>query len=185
MKPQRWSNKHRHRRHSSQQGGPNGSRPVPPWISRGRPPMRSPSNFNESSPAEQHFLSLVSVDPFPRIQLESGLTEWTTRAIDLLAPVGRGQRGLIVSPPKSGKTTILKHMCQAITKAEPTMKVYCLLIDERPEEVPDFRRNVTAEVHWSTSDQPYENHIRVAKELMAKAIGEADQGKDELGRAHV
>ncbi len=142
--------------------------------------MRPPNNQNEATPIEKHFLSLTSIDPFPRINLESGLSEWTTRAIDLLSPIGKGQRGLIVSPPKSGKTTILKHICQAMTKAEPTMKVYCLLVDERPEEVTDFRRNVTAEVHWSSSDQPYENHIRVAKELMAKAIGEADQGKDVM-----
>src|SRR5438046_6908948 len=108
MKSQRWQNKHHQHRHSS----PNGSRSVPPWMQR-----RPNSNPTEMSPAEQHFLSLVSVDPFPRINLESGLSELTTRAIDLLAPIGKGQRGLIVSPPKSGKTTILKHMCQAITKA--------------------------------------------------------------------
>src|SRR5690349_21592025 len=101
MKPQRWSNKHRHRRHPSQ----NGNRPVPPWVSRRpheRPPVRPSIYSNDISPAEQHFLSLSAVDPFPRIQLESGLPEWTNRAVDLLAPIGKGQRGLIVSPPKSG-----------------------------------------------------------------------------------
>src|SRR5262245_52475291 len=123
MKSQRWSNKHQQRRHSSY----NGRRPGPPWASRHpyqgpRPPMgrnsfgRPPSSNNEVSSIEQHFLSLVSVDPHPRIQLEMGLSEWTTRAVDLLTPIGKGQRGLIVSPPKSGKTTILKHICQAITK---------------------------------------------------------------------
>src|ERR1051326_532540 len=112
MKSQRWQNKHQQHRPSHS----NGSRSVPPWMQRR--PHPNP-NSTEMSPAEQHFLSLVSVDPFPRINLESGRSEWTTRAIDLLAPIGKGQRGLIVSPPKSGKTTILKHMCQAITKAEP------------------------------------------------------------------
>ncbi len=129
---------------------------------------------------ERRFLSRISIDPAPRIYLEKGLSELTTRAVDLLCPIGKGQRGLIVSPPKSGKTTLLKHICQAITVAEPTMKVYCLLVDERPEEVTDFRRNVTAEVRWSTSDQPYENHIRVAKELMRQAMEQADSGLDVM-----
>lgn len=145
-------------------------RGTPPSYSRPRPP-------EETSPAERRFFSGVSIDPAPRIRLESGLAEPTVRAIDLIAPIGKGQRGLIVSPPKSGKTTILKHLAQAITAAEPEMKVYCLLIDERPEEVTDFRRSVKAEVRWSSSDQPYENHIRVANELMKQAITEADSGK--------
>lgn len=135
---------------------------------------------NAQTELEQRFLNKISIDPFPRINLESGLPELTTRALDILCPIGKGQRGLIVSPPKSGKTTILKHICQAITAAEPTMKVYCLLVDERPEEVTDFRRNVKAEVRWSTSDQPYENHIRVAQALMAQAMAEADSGLDVM-----
>jgi transcription termination factor Rho len=129
------------------------------------------------SPAEVQFFSGSAIDPAPRIQLTKGLNEPTIRAMDLLCPIGKGQRGLIVSPPKSGKTTFLKHICQAITAAEPEMKVFVLLIDERPEEVTDFRRSVTAEVRWSTSDQPYENHIRVAKELMKEAIEHAAAGK--------
>lgn len=102
------------------------------------------------------------------------------RAMDLLCPIGRGQRGLIVAPPTCGKTTLLRHLCKAISTAEPDMKVYCLLIDERPEEVTDFKRNSTAEVHWSSIDLPYENHVRVASELMQKAYKEADSGKDVL-----
>ncbi len=137
-----------------------------------RPPQRE-----VESPAEVQFFSGTSVDPAPRIQLAKALNEPTIRAMDLICPIGKGQRGLIVSPPKSGKTTFLKHICQAITAAEPEMKVYVLLIDERPEEVTDFRRSVTAEVRWSTSDQPYENHIRVAKELMKEAIEHAAAGK--------
>jgi transcription termination factor Rho len=132
------------------------------------------------SEAEKRFFGKEAIDPGPRIKLESGLSETTTRAIDLLAPIGKGQRGLIVSPPKSGKTTILKHICQAIIAAEPTMKVYCLLIDERPEEVTDFRRSVKADVRWSSTDQPYENHIRVAQELMKQAVEEADAGQDVM-----
>ena len=102
------------------------------------------------------------------------------RAMDLLCPIGRGQRGLIVAPPTCGKTTFLKHICQAVTAAVPEMKVYCLLIDERPEEVTDFRRTLKAEIRWSSVDQPYENHVRVAHELMRQAYEEADRGEDVM-----
>ncbi len=100
--------------------------------------------------------------------------------MDIVCPIGRGQRGLIVSPPKSGKTTVLRHLTQAITNANPDMKVYCLLIDERPEEVTEFKRSVTAEVRWSSLDQPYEHHIGVAQTLMKQAVEEADAGKDVM-----
>ncbi|MCG3205631.1 MAG: Transcription termination factor Rho [Elusimicrobia bacterium] len=142
-----------------------------------RPRFQRPPQKEVESPAEVKFFSGTSIDPAPRIHLTKGLSEPTIRAMDLLCPIGKGQRGLIVSPPKSGKTTFLKHICQAITGAEPEMKVYVLLIDERPEEVTDFRRSVTAEVRWSTSDQPYENHIAVAKQLMKDAIEHAAEGK--------
>jgi transcription termination factor Rho len=135
-----------------------------------------PAPVPQKSEAEVRFFEGTSIDPAPRIYLEKGLSEPTVRAMDLVCPIGRGQRGLIVSPPKSGKTTFLKHICQAITKAEPDMKVYVLLVDERPEEVTDFRRSVTAEVFYSSSDQPYENHIRVADNLMKKAVEEAGNG---------
>ncbi len=162
---------------SSRPGGWNGGGGSGNYRQSGpmRPP--SPDRFSE---AETHFLSLAAIDPHPRIVLENGLIEPTVRAMDLLTPIGRGQRGLIVSPPKSGKTTFLKQICQALIKSDPTLKVYCLLVDERPEEVTDFKRSVSAEIHFSTSDQPYENHIRVAKQLMGKAIAEADQGKDVM-----
>ncbi len=130
--------------------------------------------------AARSFLSRVSIDPSPRIRLESGSKELTMRAMDLLCPLGRGQRGLIVAPPTCGKTTLLKHLCQAITEAEPSIKVYCLLIDERPEEVTDFKRTVKADVRWSSVDQPYENHVRVADELMRQVYREADSGADVM-----
>lgn len=146
-------------------------------------PPRYPSrpaheNKPRASDAERSFLSKTSVDPSPRIRLENGSSEFTMRAMDLLCPIGRGQRGLIVAPPGSGKTTYLKHLCQAIAKAEPEIKLYCLLIDERPEEVTDFKRSAKAEVRSSSVDQPYENHVRVANELMQQAYAEADAGKD-------
>jgi transcription termination factor Rho len=99
------------------------------------------------SDAELKFLASTAVDPSPRIRLEDGCKELTMRAMDLICPIGMGQRGLIVAPPGSGKTTFLKHICHAIEKGHPKVKLYCLLIDERPEEVTDFRRSVKAEVY--------------------------------------
>jgi len=100
------------------------------------------------------------------------------RAMDLLCPIGKGQRGLIVSPPKAGKTTFLKNLCQALGKCDPGLRLYSLLVDERPEEVTDFKRSVPGEVHASSNDRPYEEHIRVAQTLLAKAVGEANAGRD-------
>ncbi len=139
---------------------------------------RGPSR--QTTEAEKRFLSRTATDPSPRIRLEDGLAEPTMRAFDLLCPIGKGQRGLIVAPPTCGKTTLLRHLAAAISKANPEIKLYCLLIDERPEEVTDFKRNSKAEVHWSSIDLPYENHVRVADELMKKAYEEADSGKDVM-----
>jgi transcription termination factor Rho len=133
---------------------------------------------SNKTPQEELFLSKTSIDPNVRFRLEAGLPELTTRAIDLVSPIGKGQRSLIVSPPKAGKTTFLKNICQALAKSEPALRLYCLLIDERPEEVTDFKRSVTAEVHASSNDKPYEEHIAVAQALMQKALGEANEGKD-------
>jgi transcription termination factor Rho len=130
------------------------------------------------SAAEESFLSKTSIDPRVRFKLEAGSSDLTMRAMDLICPIGKGQRGLIVSPPKAGKTTFLKQLCLSLAKTEPTVKLYCLLIDERPEEVTDFKRSVSAEVHASPSDRSYDEHIQVAQNLMTKAITEADAGKD-------
>jgi len=139
---------------------------------RPEPPRRSE--------AEAAFLSKTPLTPNEWIRLEKGSSEPAMRALDLLAPIGKGQRGLIVAPPKTGKTTILKQLCVAVAKAEPDIKVYCLLVDERPEEVTDFRRSVTAEVHASSSDRPYEEHIRLAETVYQKAIADAAAGKDVM-----
>ena len=130
--------------------------------------------------AERLFLAGTAVDPFPRLRLEDGSSELTMRAMDLICPIGMGQRGLIVAPPGSGKTTFLKHICQAVAKATPQVKLYCLLIDERPEEVTDFKRSVPAEVRSSSSDQSYDHHIAVADELMRQVYREAGAGADVM-----
>ena len=116
--------------------------------------------------AERQFLAGTPIDPFPRIHLEDGSKELTMRAMDIICPIGMGQRGLIVAPPGSGKTTFLKHICQAVAKSCPHIKLYCLLIDERPEEVTEFKRSVPGEVRFSSSDQSYEHHVATAAELM-------------------
>ena len=130
--------------------------------------------------AESRFYAGVAVDPSPRIRLEEGSNESTLRAMDLICPIGLGQRGLIVAPPGSGKTTFLKHICQAVAKSVPSVKLYCLLVNERPEEVTDFKRSVAAEVRSSSSDEDYDHHIRVADELMRQAMREAGAGENVM-----
>ncbi len=130
--------------------------------------------------AKKRFLNGVAVNPSPCIRLELGSQQFTTRAMDLVTPIGMGQRGLIVAPPGSGKTTILKHICQAVGKAYPEIKLYALLIDERPEEVTDFKRSVPAQVHASSSDESYDQHIRVANDLLNTACKEAGEGHDVM-----
>lgn len=124
------------------------------------------------------FENLTPIFPNRRLKLETIPFEYSTRLIDLVAPLGRGQRGMIVSPPKAGKTTILKKTAQAITRNYPEIIVMVLLVDERPEEVTDFKRSTIAEVVASTFDQLPENHIRVARLVLEKAKRYVEQGKD-------
>jgi len=140
--------------------------------------QRSHHTHKPVDEAQEKFFAGTVVDPSQRIRLEEGCQELTMRAMDLICPIGRGQRGLIVAPPGSGKTTFLKHILQAITKSCPEVKLYCLLIDERPEEVTDFRRSVSAEVHWSSSDHSYAHRIKTVDELMPKVYREAADGAD-------
>lgn len=129
---------------------------------------------------QKRFLNGVAINPSQCIRLELGSQQLTTRAIDLITPIGMGQRGLIVAPPGSGKTTILKHICQAVGEAYPEIKLYALLIDERPEEVTDFKRSVPAKVHASSSDESYDQHIRVANDLLNTARQEAGEGHNVM-----
>nr|WP_290699363.1 transcription termination factor Rho [Halomonas sp. UBA3074] len=129
---------------------------------------------------EKRFLNGVAIHPSPRIDLEPGSKQRTARAMDLITPIGMGQRGLIVAPPGSGKTTMLKHICQAVAEANPDIKLYALLIDERPEEVTDFKRSVSAEVHASSSDESYTHHVNMADKLLETARKQAGEGHNVM-----
>lgn len=129
---------------------------------------------------EARFSNGIAINPTEFVRLELGSKQLTARAMDLISPIGLGQRGLIVAPPGCGKTTVLKHICQAIGDAYPKIKLYALLIDERPEEVTDFKRNVPAEVHASSSDDNYKKHLRVANDLLTTARKQAGEGHDVM-----
>jgi transcription termination factor Rho len=116
-----------------------------------------------------HFDTLTPLYPQERIQLETVTHKKATRIIDLISPLGKGQRGLIVAPPKAGKTTLLKEIANSITTNHPEIKLIILLIDERPEEVTDIQRSVQAEVISSTFDEPADNHVRVAEMVLERA----------------
>ncbi len=128
------------------------------------------------------FEALTPLYPMERLRLEtpSGGKNITPRVIDLVAPIGKGQRGLIVSPPKAGKTTILKELANSIATNNPEVYIMVLLVDERPEEVTDMERSVKGEVISSTFDMPSENHIQVAELVMERAKRLVEQGKDVL-----
>jgi transcription termination factor Rho len=124
-----------------------------------------------------HFQDLVSVNPHEAFHLAAEQAETSLRVIDLIAPIGRGQRGLIVSPPKAGKTTLLEHLGQAIAKHHPEVHLILLLIDERPEEVTHFRRAVNAEVLASSADSASDSHIRLARLAMERAKRLVEAGR--------
>jgi transcription termination factor Rho len=124
-----------------------------------------------------HFQDLTSVNPHESFRLAAEQAETSLRVIDLIAPIGRGQRGLIVSPPKAGKTTLLEHLGQAISKHHPEVHLILLLIDERPEEVTHFRRAVKAEVLASSADSSSDSHIRLARLAMERAKRLVEAGR--------
>lgn len=116
-----------------------------------------------------HFDGFTPLYPLERITLETQPDRLSTRIIDLVAPIGKGQRGLIVAPPKAGKTILLKEIANSITNNHPEMVLMVLLIDERPEEVTDIERSVNGEVVSSTFDEPPENHVKVADMVLERA----------------
>ena len=147
----------------------------------------------ELAAARPHFDDLTPLYPQQRLRLEDGNPSATARIIDLIAPVGKGQRGLIVSPPKAGKTMVLQAIAAAIANSHPEVKLMVVLVGERPEEVTDLRRSVRGEVIFSTFDQAAEDHIRVAELAIERAKRLVEAGADvvvlldsitRLGRAY-
>ncbi len=124
------------------------------------------------------FEYLTPIYPDNRITLETSPREFSTRLIDLIAPIGKGQRGMIVSPPKAGKTILLKKIANAITINYPEAELIVLLIDERPEEVTDMQRSIKGEVIYSTFDEVPEHHIKVAEMVLERAQRLVEQKKD-------
>jgi len=165
---QQHGGQHGQRQGGQQHRGQNGGGPRPPQIPQA--PVKTD--------VEQRFSALTPVDPYQWFQLEKGSTDPSMRALDLLAPIGKGTRGLIVAPPKAGKTTFLKQVSNAIKEIDPKVRQYCLLVDERPEEVTDFKRSVPAEVWASSSDQTYQQHKKIAEDLFRTALEKVVEGED-------
>jgi transcription termination factor Rho len=124
------------------------------------------------------FENLTTVDPLEKFQLETTPENIETRIIDLVTPIGKGTRGLIVAPPRTGKTTILKQLANAVTTNHPDVHVMVLLIDERPEEVTDFQRSVKAEVVASSNDQDLETHVRLSRFSIERCRRMVESGRD-------
>jgi len=124
------------------------------------------------------FENLTTIDPIEKFKLETSPDLIETRVIDLVTPIGKGTRGLIVSPPRSGKTTILKQICNAVTANHPDVHALVLLIDERPEEVTDFQRSVKAEVVASSNDMDLETHVRLSRFMIERCRRIVESGKD-------
>ncbi|MBW7896054.1 MAG: transcription termination factor Rho [Opitutaceae bacterium] len=139
------------------------------------------------------FTSLTTISPEQHLKMELKDGRMTTRAVDLFCPIGKGTRGLIVAPPRTGKTTLLRDMALGVLENNPECHVMILLVDERPEEVTDFRRSVPAEVWASSNDEQIENHIRIADLCIERAKRLVEVGRDvvlfvdsitRLSRAH-
>jgi len=139
-------------------------------------------NYQDPELAQEraHFEDLTPLYPQEKITLEHDASEVSSRLIDLVAPIGKGQRGLIVAPPKAGKTVLLKKIANSISANFSESKLMMLLIDERPEEVTDMRRSVDAEVVSSTFDEPPQNHINVSELVLEKAKRLVEQKQDVI-----
>lgn len=132
------------------------------------------------SPERLHFDGLTPIYPQERLKLETSPDAYAMRMIDLVAPLGKGQRGLIVAPPKAGKTELIKQVANSIARNNPEVEIIILLIDERPEEVTDIERSVKAEVISSTFDEPPENHVKVAELTLERAKRVVESKKDVI-----
>lgn len=158
--------------HGVYQSGPRGPQLVEVSAVNGMPP--------EEASKLPHFDELKAINPTRRISFETTPERFTTRVVDIMSPVGRGQRGLIVSPPRSGKTTLLLHMAEAIReKYDEAIHLMVLLVDERPEEVTEFRRALPgAEIYASSNDEQARNHCRIAELAIERAKRLVEAGKD-------
>src|SRR5262249_38999526 len=149
---------------------------------KGNGPRLAHIELIEGLPPQKHtqrnFDDLTPIDPHEQIVLETGAEPLTTRVMDLLTPIGKGQRGLIVAPPRTGKTILLQHIAQAVVKNHPEMHLIMLLIDERPEEVTEMRRTVTGEAIASSSDRDATSHARLAELVFDRAKRLSEQGKE-------
>ncbi|MFR6021670.1 MAG: transcription termination factor Rho [Clostridia bacterium] len=132
----------------------------------------------EKAAKRKRFDELTPIYPNERIKLETTSNEYAMRIIDLISPIGKGQRGMIVAPPKVGKTTLLKKIANSISANTPDAKLIVLLIDERPEEVTDMKRSINGEVIYSTFDELPEHHVKVAEMVLERAKRLVEQGQD-------
>ena len=133
-----------------------------------------PERLSERTP----FKNLVAEDPTERIRLEVSGDEISTRVVDLIAPIGKGQRCLVVAPPKAGKTVLLQKIAHSVSENHPEIHLIVLLVDERPEEVTDMRRNVKGEVIASSSDEMARNHVQIAEVVLERAKRMVEFGRD-------
>lgn len=137
---------------------------------------------NDESPEKAYrrvkFDDLIPIYPNKKLKLETNPKEYTMRLMDLFSPIGKGQRGMIVAPPKAGKTTILKKIANSITINNPEVELIVLLIDERPEEVTDMKRSIKGDVIYSTFDEQPEHHVKVAEMVIERAKRLTEQHKD-------
>jgi transcription termination factor Rho len=147
----------------------------------------------EDRRAKIDFINLTTVSPNQQLKLELKDGRLTTRAVDLFCPIGKGTRGLIVAPPRTGKTTLLRDIALGVIENHPECHVMVLLVDERPEEVTDFRRSVPAEIWASSNDEQVESHVRIADLAIERARRLVESGRDvvllldsltRLARAH-
>jgi transcription termination factor Rho len=156
--------------------------PTQPPHRGNSPQLKSVDKVNEMAfddyTKSVRFENLTTIDPIEKFKLETSPDLLETRVIDMVTPLGKGTRGLIVAPPRTGKTTILKQIANAITANHPDVHVLVLLIDERPEEVTDFQRSVKAEVVASSNDQDLETHVRLSRFMIERCRRMVEAGKD-------
>ena len=134
----------------------------------------------DSRKGQYNFQQLTTIAPDEHLRLESKDGRLTTRIIDLFCPIGKGTRGLIVAPPRTGKTTLLHDIAHGVTENHPECHLIVLLIDERPEEVTDFKRSVDAEIYASSNDEELENHLRIAEIAIERSKRLVESGKDVI-----